>query len=303
MGLGAASLLAPQTFFPTKETTHILSLSFDDGFRKSFIRTAEIYEKHGLKACFNVLASGHMDDFEEPDDYMKKDLLGDFELWNELQSRGHEIGLKIGSNNLDEFSSKNVQGHDVAIEFSTPETAFHNISTLLSSKIPTVSGTTAWLDKFDEAKAICTKNDTAFLYASNFSVGMNLFFELNKKLAELMKSQDQYEVSMEEIHHTAKLDAPSGTAVTLAEGILGSLDRKKSWVNEEASNSEQLSIISKRIDPAPGTHSITYKSSIDDIEICHTAHSREGFAMGAVLAAEYLHNKKGFFKMRDVLNI
>jgi len=217
--------------------------------------------------------------------------------------KGHEIGLKIGSDNLDDFTNENISGHDVAIEFSTPETAFANISSLLKNKIPTVSGTTAWLEKLEEAEKICKENDSAFLYASNFSVGMNLFFELNKKLAQLMHGKTDYDVDMEEIHHTAKLDAPSGTAVTLAEGIINSLERKDSWTNEKAQSKNQLSIISKRIDPAPGTHSIKYSSMIDDIEICHTAHSRKGFASGAVLAAEFLHSKKGIYSMKDVLNI
>jgi len=219
------------------------------------------------------------------------------------QERGHTIGLKINSANLNDFTSENLKGHDVAIEFSRPETAFDNISKLLSEAIPTVSGTTAWLDKLQDAKDLCENKQTAFLYASNFSVGMNIFFELNERLAQLMNKQESYNIELEEIHHTAKLDAPSGTAVTLAEGIINEVDRKKSWINEASQKKGELSIISKRIDPAPGTHSILYKSDIDDLEIKHTAHSRNGFALGAVLAAEFVADKKGLFSMKDVLDI
>jgi 4-hydroxy-tetrahydrodipicolinate reductase len=216
-------------------------------------------------------------------------------------SKGHEFPLKINGGNLDEFTNESLEGIDVAIEFTTPDTAFANLRKLFENKIPTVCGTTAWLDKKTEAESICKQNETAFLYASNFSVGVNIFFEVNKQLAQIMNDYPDYNPSLEEIHHTAKLDAPSGTAVTLAEGLLEKLNRKLKWTNAETQDVETLSIISKREDPAPGTHSITYASDIDSIEIKHTAHSRKGFASGALLAAEFLANKQGIFSMKDVL--
>lgn len=218
-------------------------------------------------------------------------------------SRGHEIVLKVNEDNLEDFTKDNLLKADVAIEFTGPHSAYDNIKKTIGYGIPVVSGSTGWTEKIEEINHYCKENNSAFLYASNFSVGVNIFFELNKKLAALMAPHQEYEVSMEEIHHTQKKDAPSGTAITLAEQILENLDRKKNWVNDHTTNSSQLAIISKRIDPAPGTHIIRYASEIDDIEITHTAHSRKGFASGAVLAAEFLKGKKGIFNMRDVLNL
>jgi len=215
--------------------------------------------------------------------------------------KGHEFPLKINGENLQDFTNENLADIDVAIEFTTPDTAFSNLKKLFENKIPTVCGTTAWLDKKAEAENICKQNNTAFLYASNFSVGVNIFFEINKQLAQIMNDYPAYNPSLEEIHHTAKLDAPSGTAVTLAEGLLEKLNRKTNWANKETTEAETLSIISKREDPAPGTHSISYDSPIDSIEIKHTAHSRKGFASGALLAAEFLADKQGIFAMKDVL--
>lgn len=215
--------------------------------------------------------------------------------------KGHQIVLKINSGNQSEFTPENLKKADVCIEFSTPETAFNNISKCLSAGIATISGSTAWLQQLPQANALCTQHDTAFLYASNFSIGVNLFFQINEYVANLMKAYPDYKVHMEEIHHTAKKDAPSGTAVTLAEGILKNYTTKQTWVNEITSDEAKLGIVSKRIDPAPGTHSIFYDSAIDSIEIKHTAHSRMGFAFGAVLAAEFIQNKKGIFTMKDVL--
>ena len=192
---------------------------------------------------------------------------------------------------------------DVAIEFTGPHSAKENILKCIDAGIPIVSGSTGWLADWDEVENLCKQKNGSFLYASNFSVGVNLFFELNKKLAQLMRGHDDYDVSMIEVHHTQKKDAPSGTAITLAEQILQEIPRKENWVNEETGNAQKLAIISKREDPAPGTHSIKYSSAIDDIEIIHTAHSRSGFALGAVLAAEFIHHKKGIFTMKDVLNI
>ena len=168
--------------------------------------------------------------------------------------------------------------------------------------MPIVCGTTGWLSQLNMVQEKCKEVNGTFLYASNFSIGVNIFFELNKKLAALMKGHSDYEVSLEEIHHTEKKDAPSGTAITLAEGILATLENKAKWVNHEAQQADELSIISKRIENFSGTHSIKYSSDIDDIEIIHTAHSRKGFAQGAVLAAEFIVDKKGIFTMKDVLN-
>jgi len=217
--------------------------------------------------------------------------------------RGHEIVLKIDVNNQRDFTEENISKANVAIEFTNPDSAFENVMQCLEFEVPVVSGSTGWNHKLEEAKNYCKKNNGSFLHTSNFSVGVNIFFEVNKVLAKLMSSQPEYDVTMKEIHHTAKKDAPSGTAVTLAEQILSNLPRKKNWVNQSASNQEELSIISERTDPAPGTHYVKYSSEVDDIEIIHTAHSRKGFAMGAVLAAEYISNKKGVFSMKDVLNI
>lgn len=215
--------------------------------------------------------------------------------------KGHEIVLKINRSNLNEFTNENLKKADVAIEFSNPESAFGNIKQCLEASVPVVSGTTAWLDKLDEAKSICQKNKSALLYASNFSIGVNIFFAINKQLAKMMNPHHIYNVSMEEIHHTQKLDAPSGTGITLAEGILENIDRKHQWINEPENSTTDLSIISKRIDPSPGTHQINYDSKIDSIELKHTAHSREGFASGAILAAEWIVGKEGYFEMNDIL--
>jgi 4-hydroxy-tetrahydrodipicolinate reductase len=215
--------------------------------------------------------------------------------------RGHSVPLKIDISNQQDFTKENLQQCDVAIEFTSPHSAVQNILTCLQNGIPVVSGSTGWLAQWEAVKQECEKLNGSMVYASNYSVGVNIFFELNKKLAQLMQPYNAYDVSMEEIHHTEKKDAPSGTAITLAEQIIENLGRKKQWVNHENIKPEDLAIISKRIDPAPGTHSIKYSSSIDDIEIIHTAHNRLGFATGAVLAAEFLKDKKGIYSMKDVL--
>ncbi len=217
--------------------------------------------------------------------------------------RGHEIALKIDVDTASEFKAENVQGIDAAIEFTGPTSAFDNVMKCLELKLPVVCGSTGWLEKWPEVVSYCQLNDGAMVYASNYSVGVNIFFELNKKLAQLMAQHSEYEISLEEIHHTQKKDAPSGTAVTLAEQLLGHISRKKKWVNRSATNEEELEIISARIDPAPGTHKVMYHSPIDDIEIIHTAHNRTGFATGAVLAAEFIVVKKGMYDMKDVLGL
>lgn len=217
--------------------------------------------------------------------------------------RGHSIVLKIDFENLQDYTKENLQKADVAIEFTGPHSAFENVMRCLQYDVPLVCGSTGWLDKWVDVKKMCEDVDGTLLYASNFSVGVNLFFELNKYLASLMGRHPEYDVSMEEIHHTQKKDAPSGTAITLAEQVLANINSKKNWVNAATTQADELPIISKRIDPAPGTHSIKYSSTIDDIEITHTAHSRTGFATGAVLAAEFLKDKKGIYSMKEVLGL
>lgn len=217
--------------------------------------------------------------------------------------RGHEIVLKVGIENLEDNTINNIRKADVAIEFTGPESAFENVMRCIEAGVPVVCGSTGWLARYEEAKNASLVHKGALLYASNFSVGVNIFFAINKRLAELMAPHSEYEVSLTEVHHTEKKDAPSGTAITLAEQILDKNTRKKQWVNQPGTRPEDLTIISERIDPAPGTHIITYTSAIDDIEIKHTAHNRKGFATGAVLAAEFLLDKKGIFTMSDVLGI
>jgi len=218
-------------------------------------------------------------------------------------SRGHEVVLKISSSNKTDFTKENLAKADVAIEFTNPESAFENLQTCIGADVPTVCGSTGWLDSKTTVEQLVQARNGSFLYASNFSIGVNLFFELNTYLAKLMEPHGEYDVVMEEIHHTAKKDAPSGTAITLAEQILAQLSRKKDWVKETEEKTTDLAIKSVRVDPAPGTHVITYYSDIDDIEIRHTAHNRKGFAFGVVLAAEYIASKKGIFNMKDVLGL
>ncbi|APQ18455.1 4-hydroxy-tetrahydrodipicolinate reductase [Maribacter hydrothermalis] len=212
-------------------------------------------------------------------------------------SRGHEIVAKIDENtNQIDFTTM-----DVAIDFSMPEAAFGNITKCLNHNIPIICGTTGWLDKYNEAIELCNSKKGAFIYASNFSLGVNIFFELNNYLAKMMKNLPEYKVSLEEIHHTQKLDAPSGTAITLAEGVIANSEYNE-WKLEDDSDGA-LSITSKRIGNTPGTHTLLYENEVDSIEIKHTAHNREGFALGAVTAAEWIIGKRGVFSMRDVLNL
>lgn len=212
--------------------------------------------------------------------------------------RGHTIVARIDMGMLDaDFSMA-----DVAIDFSVPGEAFNNINKCFNKNIPIVCGTTGWLDKFDEAKQLCKEKNGAFIYASNFSLGVNLFFELNRQLATMMNRFKEYKVHIEETHHTQKLDAPSGTAITLAEGIIDSSDLK-AWKLGVTESPDEIPITSKRIDNVPGIHTITYASEVDEIEIMHSAKSREGFALGAVIAAEWLKGKTGIFTMKDVLGI
>ncbi len=213
------------------------------------------------------------------------------------KERGHNIVAKIDVDTPEiDFSTM-----DVAIDFSMPGAAFENITSCFENGVPVISGTTGWLHDYEKAIDLCQEKKGGFIYASNFSLGVNIFFELNSYLGGMMKNLEQYQVSIEEIHHTQKLDAPSGTAITLAEGVIKNTDYKK-WKLDEASKDE-IPITAKRIDKVPGTHTVVYESRVDDIEIKHTAHNREGFALGAVIAAEWIKGKTGVFSMKDVLGL
>jgi 4-hydroxy-tetrahydrodipicolinate reductase len=215
--------------------------------------------------------------------------------------RGHHVPLKINSSNLSALNAENLETIDAAIEFTSPDSAVKNIVTCFDLQVPIVVGTTGWYNSFDEVKQECEAKNATLLHATNCSLGVNIFFKINEELAKLMNKQSNYNVQLEETHHTQKLDAPSGTAITLAKGVLDNLERKSSWKNDTTEIKEELSILSHRIENVPGTHTINYTSEIDDIEIKHTAHNRKGFALGAVVAAEYIHDKKGIFTMNDVL--
>ena len=232
---------------------------------------------------------------------MKIALLGYGRMGKEIEkialSRGHEIVIKKDVDDVIDITLA-----DVAIDFSVPTSAYNNISDCINNNVPVISGTTGWLDKYNDAVSLCKEKNSAFIYASNFSLGVNIFFELNKQLAKMMSSLEDYNISMEEIHHTKKLDAPSGTAITLAEGIIEN-SSKNNWELDEKTSEENIPIVAKRIPEVPGTHTVWYDSEVDSIEIKHTAHSRKGFALGAVVAAEWIVGKQGVFSMKDVLNI
>jgi len=212
--------------------------------------------------------------------------------------RGHTIVLKVDKEDHD----YDITIADVAIDFSIPTVAFNNVSNCINNNVPVISGTTGWLHDYDKAVDLCNEKQSAFIYASNFSLGVNIFFELNKTLAKMMSNLTQYNVSLEEIHHTQKLDAPSGTAISLANGIIAEHSGYENWKLDEIKE-KIIPITAKRIEDVPGTHTITYKSEVDTITIEHVAHNRQGFALGAVIAAEWIQGKKGVFTMNDVLNI
>jgi len=213
-------------------------------------------------------------------------------------NRNHTIVAKIDVDTTEIDFSK----IDVAIDFSLPNAAFGNITKCIENNIPVISGTTGWLENYDKAVALCKEKKGAFIYGSNFSLGVNLFFELNSYLAKMMSNLKEYNVTMEEIHHTKKLDAPSGTAISLAEGVINNTNYK-GWKLDTTDDTTEIPIIAKRIADVPGTHTVAYNSNVDSIEIKHTAHNREGFALGAVVAAEWIIGKTGVFSMKDVLNI
>jgi len=212
--------------------------------------------------------------------------------------RGHNIVLKVDKDD----TGYDITKADVAIDFSIPNVAFGNITNCIENGVPVVSGTTGWLDNYDKAISLCEEKKGAFIYASNFSLGVNIFFELNKTLAKMMNNLEQYNVTMEEIHHTKKLDAPSGTAITLAEGVIANNENYDGWQLDKPSE-KNIPIVAKRTADVPGTHSVNYESEVDTITIEHVAHNRQGFALGAVVAAEWLVDKTGVFSMNDVLNI
>ena len=232
---------------------------------------------------------------------MKIALLGYGRMGKEIEkiaiSRGHTIVIRKKKEDIIDITKA-----DVAIDFSVPNSAFENISNCINNNVPVISGTTGWLEKYNDILNLCVEKKGAFIYASNFSLGVNIFFELNKQLAKMMSALEDYDISMEEIHHTKKLDAPSGTAITLAEGIIEH-SNKENWELEKVTSEKNIPIVAKRIPEIPGTHVVNYNSTVDAIEIKHTAHSREGFALGAVVAAEWILGKTGVFSMKDVLNI
>ncbi|MCV9386047.1 4-hydroxy-tetrahydrodipicolinate reductase [Reichenbachiella ulvae] len=219
-----------------------------------------------------------------------------------LIERGHTVSKIINEDNPEEIADIKPENTDVVIEFTGPDSAFDNITSVINNDVPVVSGSTGWLDRFDEVKALVGSGKAAFFYASNFSLGVNIFFKLNEFLAKMMNGRG-YDSSMVEIHHTQKLDAPSGTAITLAEGMMKGLEEKTGWVNESTKAEDKIGIVSERIENVPGTHDVQYDSEVDTIKISHVAHSRKGFALGAVLAAEFLAGKKGMFGMDDLLQL
>lgn len=217
------------------------------------------------------------------------------------RSRGHEISKVIDQDNTGEINDISPGTTDLAIEFSQPDSALNNIKTLLQNGVKTMAGTTGWLDHYDDVVELCNQKQGTFLYASNFSIGVNLFFELNEWLANKMAQLEGFEASMEEIHHTEKKDAPSGTAITLAEGIMHKNKEIKSWVNEPSADSSKMGIVSKREPEVPGTHTIFYKSPLETIEIKHIAHDRKVFAEGVIKVAEWATNQTGVLSIKDFL--
>jgi 4-hydroxy-tetrahydrodipicolinate reductase len=236
---------------------------------------------------------------------MKFALIGYGKMGREIEkiarNRGHLINLIIDVNNPEDLNKENLSRVDVAVEFTTPETAFDNIMTCFKAGVPVVSGTTGWHEKLNDVTDHCKTMNQTFFYASNFSPGVNIFFQVNKRLAQLMNAFSNYNVSIEEIHHTRKLDAPSGTAITLANDIIALIDRKNKWELDKETESQNLKIKAVREDDIPGIHMVTYESDMDYIEIKHVARDRRGFAYGAVLAAEFIFGKTGIFTMNDLL--
>jgi 4-hydroxy-tetrahydrodipicolinate reductase len=238
---------------------------------------------------------------------MKIALIGYGKMGREIEAiaieRGHTIVLKIDINNQHELNAENLKKADAAIEFTNPEIAYNNVLKCFEADVPVVSGSTGWNAKVEEAKKLCLSGKHSFIWSSNYSLGVNIFFKVNDYLAKIMNKFDNYNVSMVETHHTQKLDAPSGTAISLANDIIKQIERKKEWQLNGEDTPEKLKIDAIRRDTVPGIHTINYDSPVDYIEITHSAKSRKGFAFGAVLAAEFIHNKKGVFTMDDLLSL
>jgi 4-hydroxy-tetrahydrodipicolinate reductase len=225
------------------------------------------------------------------------------EIERVLRERGHEVGLIVDADNTGDLNPEKMRGVDVALEFTTPETAFGNIVKCLETGVPVVCGTTAWVAHMPEVEALCRERNGAFFYASNYSIGVNVMFELNRRLAAMMNRFPEYDVSVEEVHHTQKKDAPSGTAIVLADDIVAAVDRKARWVGQTTTTPEELEVVSVRRSVAPGTHTVTYESPVDAITLTHNIKSRSGLATGAVMAAEFLVGKKGVYSMTDLLQL
>lgn len=236
---------------------------------------------------------------------MKIALIGYGKMGREIEKiaheRNHQVIAKV--DNHDDWKNPGLKNCDIAVEFSMPETVIKNIKNCFDRNIPVVVGTTGWYDQLENIKQLCLRQNKTMFFASNFSIGVNIFFEINKKLAELINAYPQYNPEISEIHHIYKLDAPSGTAITLADQIIERIDKLSSWSLDSKENENQLVINAERIAQTPGTHSILYDSDIDSILIKHEAKSRRGFALGAVLAAEFLHGRTGFYTMRDLLKV
>lgn len=225
------------------------------------------------------------------------------EIESILISRGHDVCLIIDAGNSSDLNAEKLRGIDVAIEFSAPSVAYDNVVKCIEGGVPVVCGTTAWLDRYESVVELCKKRDGAFFYASNYSIGVNLFFNINARLAKMMNNFGEYDVTLNEVHHTQKLDAPSGTAVTLAQGIVENIDRKSSWHLGTTTQKELLEVTAQRRSVVPGEHTVVWESDVDTITIQHNAKSRRGFAIGAVVAAEFLVGKRGVFTMTDLLGL
>lgn len=236
---------------------------------------------------------------------MKTAIIGYGRMGREIEklllARGHEVALVIDVDNAGDLNAEKMEGIDVAIEFTTPATALGNIRKCLEIGVPVVCGTTAWTEHLSEVEALCREKDGAFFYASNYSIGVNIMFKLNRVLAGIMDRFPEYDVTVEEVHHTGKKDAPSGTAITIADDIVAGLDRKARWVGATTTAPDELEVLAVRRSVVPGTHTVTYESDVDSITMTHTAKSRGGFVTGAVMAAEFLAGKKGIYSMNDLL--
>ncbi len=236
---------------------------------------------------------------------MKVAIIGYGKMGREIEkiliARGHEVSLIVDVGNQGDLNAEKMRGVDVAIEFTTPDTALGNIRKCLETGVPVVCGTTAWTARLPEVEALCREKDGAFFYASNYSIGVNVMFEMNRRLAAMMNRFPEYDVTVEEVHHVQKKDAPSGTAITIADDIVAALDRKAKWVGQTTTAPDELEVLSVRRSVAPGMHTVTYESDVDSLTLTHNIKNRSGLATGAVLAAEFLAGKKGVYSMKDLL--